>query len=122
MKINNHNVTHALIIAQPWIELILSGVKTWEMRSKATSIRGHIALIEKGTGLIVGTTTLDHCGGKFTNAEQLDKFKQFHHVDYISHPELIKWAYPWVLKQTVRLDVPIPYKHPRGAVTWVKLD
>ncbi|MBD8246954.1 ASCH domain-containing protein [Xanthomonas campestris] len=39
-----------LVIDEPWISLILSGQKTWEMRSRATSIRGRIALIKKGSG------------------------------------------------------------------------
>ena len=38
-----------LIIADPWIGYIISGTKTWEMRSRNTTIRGRIALIRKGS-------------------------------------------------------------------------
>ena len=30
--------------------------------------------------------------------------------------------YAWVLEDVRRLDTPVPYNHPSGAVTWVKLD
>lgn len=30
--------------------------------------------------------------------------------------------YAWVLKDVVELKNPVPYKHPRGAITWVTLD
>ncbi len=36
----------ALVIRSPWIDLILAGSKTWEMRTKPTSIRGRVALIK----------------------------------------------------------------------------
>jgi hypothetical protein len=37
-----------LIIDEPWIGYIISGTKTWEMRSRNTAIRGSIGLIRKG--------------------------------------------------------------------------
>ncbi len=43
-----------LIIKQPWIDLILDGEKPWEIRGRATTIRGTIALIKSGTGLVLG--------------------------------------------------------------------
>ena len=39
----------ALIIRQPWLGLILSGKKTWEIRGSRTNKRGPIALIESGS-------------------------------------------------------------------------
>jgi hypothetical protein len=38
-----------LVIDKPWIDLILDGKKTWEMRSTLTKKRGKIALIRKGS-------------------------------------------------------------------------
>ena len=35
-----NSITKALIVDQPWIDLILSGRKTWEMRGTSTSFRG----------------------------------------------------------------------------------
>lgn len=53
----------ALIIREPWIELILSGRKTWEIRGTATSVRGRIGLIRARSGLIVGTPEFVGCEG-----------------------------------------------------------
>jgi len=39
-----------LIIKEPWISLILSRKKTWELRSRDTRVRGRIALIRKDRG------------------------------------------------------------------------
>src|SRR5438309_11969383 len=47
-----------LIIREPWISLILSRKKTWELRSRDTRVRGRIALIRKGSGTVVGVAEL----------------------------------------------------------------
>src|SRR5947209_18338036 len=48
----------ALIIREPWIGHILSGAKTWEMRTSKTSLRGRIGLIRKGSGVVVGVADI----------------------------------------------------------------
>ena len=45
----------ALIIKKPWIDNILDGKKTWEIRGSKTNIRGQIELIQSGSGLVVGS-------------------------------------------------------------------
>lgn len=120
MKINGVEYTRALIIDEPWIKQILQGTKTWEMRSTSTKIRGPIALVKKGTGTIVGTAELDHCGAAFHDIEQLQKFSRMHQIDYIHNPDLKKWNTPWVLKNVRRIE-PINYQHKKGAVIWVKI-
>jgi ASCH domain len=42
-----------LIIDEPWISLIVSGEKTWEMRSRNTNVRGRIGLIRKGSKTVI---------------------------------------------------------------------
>lgn len=37
MLINGVEVSKGLIIKQPWINLILDGLKVWEMRSRRTN-------------------------------------------------------------------------------------
>ena len=108
----------ALIIRKPWIDLILNGEKTWEMRSAPTNIRGRIGLIEQGTGNIVGECYLDYVGVSVDNLD-IGYGHHKHKVDDLSLLE--KWKYPWVLSRALRYEKPIPYKHPKGAVTWVKI-
>jgi len=113
----------ALIIDTPWIDLILSGEKVWEMRSRSCSIRGRIGLIRKGSGQIVGTADLESCLGPFSEAElkqQCDK----HAITADRMADEVwmsKWNYAWVLKNVEALSEPVSYNHPNGAVTWVNI-
>ncbi|EMG1420529.1 ASCH domain-containing protein [Vibrio cholerae] len=119
MIINGIEITKGLIVDKPWIDLILNGEKTWEMRTYSTKYRGQFALIEKGTGLIVGVSTLvDALNPLLPN--ELVLFFEKHRVDYKSQPELLKWNTPWVLDQSHRIT-PTKYKHKQGAVIWVNL-
>ena len=49
---------NALVIRSPWVEIILEGKKTWEIRRGYTHVRGKIALIRSGSGMIVGVCCL----------------------------------------------------------------
>lgn len=111
-----------LVIRHPWIDLILSGRKTWEMRSKPTSIRGEIALIRAGSGLVCGVATLVDCLPPLS-LEELRATTSFHAIPDSELEEAYKggWNTPWVLQDVNRLDPPVPYEHPPGAVVWVNL-
>jgi ASCH domain len=113
------SVERGLIIRGFWLEMILSGKKSWEMRSTPTKIRGRIGLIEKGTGLIVGEVDL---------IDSLPALNLHDYFDYTPNHRIIygdnasqKWRYPWVLRGAERYVAPKKYKHPKGAVVWVDL-
>ena len=55
-----------LLIRSPWIERILKGERTWEIRGANTHIRGAIALIRSGSGLVVGVGDLVDVIGPLT--------------------------------------------------------
>jgi hypothetical protein len=120
LAVNPLGLERALIIDSFWIELILSGLKIWEMRTDMTNVRGRIGLIKKGSGLVVGEAELTD------SLPPLPACDYFHYTplhritkrDDVAH----KWRYPWVLKNAKRYDSPIPYSHPQGAVVWVRLD
>lgn len=116
-------VTKGLIIDTPPIDRILSGKKTWEMRSSATQQRGRIALIRKGSGLVVGTVEIVGCEGPL-NPDQMLAAHDKHMIDpdRIRSGEVAKWKYGWVLRNVKPLSKPVPYRHPSGAVIWVNLD
>jgi len=110
-----------LIIKPRWVDLILSGHKKWEIRGSNTKIRGKIALIKSGSGMIFGTVEL--VDSQKLNNEQLRKgqllhFVQENELDAVSY----KTPHAWVLKNPQILEKPIPYKHPQGAIIWVNLD
>lgn len=111
-----------LIIRQPWIEMILAGTKTWEMRSERTALRGPVALIEKGTGLVVGTATLTDSLPAL-KPEDMGASRANHRIPAEMSGEVgFKWFTPWVLAEVRRLTRPVPYVHRSGAVIWVELD
>lgn len=72
MITDDSEIKRGLVIAQPWITKILNGEKTWEMRSSNTSVRGPVALIEKGSGTIVGIATIEDSIGPLTFDEIFD--------------------------------------------------
>ncbi len=50
-----------LIIRKTWIDYILEGKKTWEIRGCKTNIRGQIELIQSGSGLVIGCCEIVDC-------------------------------------------------------------
>lgn len=107
----------ALLIRPTWVERILHDNKRWEMRSRATHIRGRIALASSGTGTLVGECRLVDC--ILPTHEELVANHRLHQVDDLSI--LSKWRYAWVLDDIIHYEQPLTYTHPQGAVIWVNL-
>lgn len=114
----------ALIIKTPHIDNILSGKKTWEMRTKNNSYRGPIGLIQKGCpGKIIGVAEMVDSLGEFSKEELLaNQSKHLMTPERINDPEASGYKYAWVLKNAKRLEQPISFEQKSGAVIWVKLD
>ncbi len=109
-------IEKGLIIQKSWLDKIFDEGKTWEMRSAKTKVTGKIGLIEASSGVIVGEANLMGC---LAPIKANDKYFNKHKIE---DPNLLKkWKYPWILSDAKRYDNPIPYKHPQGAVIWVKL-
>jgi hypothetical protein len=116
-------VTKGLVIDDPWIELILSGQKTWEMRSTSASFRGWFGLIRKGSGLVSGIARLADCRSPL-GPDQLIETYDKHRIppEMVRSGKVAKWNRPWVLSNVRQLAKPVPYRHKPGAVTWVTFD
>lgn len=110
----------ALIIKKRWLDLILEGKKTWEIRGSDTKIRGKIGLIESGSGLIVGECELIE-SKRLTKEMKYGGFEN-HRLDLqdLSYIEY-KTPWAWVLSGAKKYKQPVPYNHPQGAVIWVKI-
>jgi len=106
-----------LIIKKEWLDKIFDEGKVWEMRTRNTSIRGQVGLIESGSGLVMGTANIIH--SSFVPDYMRGKFIYKHKVEDLSL--LDKWSHAWVLTCSKRLAEPVPYNHPKGAVIWVNL-
>ncbi len=55
-----------LLIRSLYIDWILAGSKTWEIRGSSTAKRDRIALIQSGTGTVVGVAELVGVEGPLT--------------------------------------------------------
>lgn len=116
-------ITRGLVIQARWLDKILSGQKTWEMRSRATAIIGPVALIEKGSRTVVGVSRLTGCGARL-DADGMRATVDKHGIPLAEIPEAAErgWTVPWHLADARRLPFPVPYQHTNGAVVWVRLD
>ena len=111
-----------LVIKSPWIDLILSGQKTWEIRGSRTQMRERIALIKSKSGTVIGGCDVVDCIGPLTH-DQLRATAERHRIplhmlDRLPYPQ----TYAWVVGNPKPLATPIAYRHPSGAVIWVRLD
>jgi hypothetical protein len=108
-----------LVIDTPWIQKILAGTKTWEIRSKPNSRTGRIALCEKG-GPIVATA----CIGQSISisAEEFHQHFDNHQVPIEKLHAFYgdRQVYAWPLSEVRNIEPPIRYRHPGGG-SWVKL-
>jgi hypothetical protein len=103
------------------IDLILQGRKTWEIRGKNTAQRGRIGLIKSKSGCVIGTCRLVDCIGPLSLAT-LRETTGKHHIPLDTLTELpYEKTYAWVMAEPKLLVPPVPYKHPSGAVIWVRL-
>ena len=108
-----------LIIKRPWIDFILDGSKTWEIRGSRTNVRGMIELIQSGSGLVVGSVEIVDCI-ELSKEFYSSSFEKHHIQNTDNFP--YKKTFAWVLKNPKRYDKPRTYKHPMGAIIWVNLD
>jgi len=114
----------ALIIDEPWLGLILSGKKTWEMRKTACHHRGQIALIKKGSGQVVGGA---YIAGSLPPLVDLNSYRAAEPKHCIPPGRQAQaftdgWRTPWVMENGQLLARPVTYAHPFGAVIWVNLE
>lgn len=108
----------ALIIKQPWIDYILDGNKTWEIRGSNTNVRGEIELIQSGSGLVVGKCKIIDC--KELTLQEYKQSKAYHNIENRNNLPYKK-TYAWILSDATRYEAPRPYSHPKGAIIWVRL-
>lgn len=116
-------IEKALVIREPWIDLILSGKKSWEMRGQRPAFRGWLGLIRKGSGRVSCIARLVDVGHPLTEDEMVASF-DMHRIPeaMIRSGEVAKWTTPWKMADIRVLRQPVPYSHPNGAITLFSLD
>lgn len=111
-----------LLIKERWLNLILSGEKTWEIRGKTTMVRGRIGLIQSGSGMVYGVCEVVDVQGPLS-IEDMQANCHRHCIARNDIPSVVHYdrTYAWILQGARRLRVPVRYDHPNGAVVWVNL-
>ena len=107
----------ALVVKKPWIDYLLNGSKTWEVRGSATKRRGWIHLAESGSGKLIGGAKLIDC--IHVPRSEFLVHRDLHRVPALS---LIKYKtiYAWVFRDARRYGETFNYVHAPGAVVWVR--
>ena len=120
---NNIEQIKGLPVRAPWIDLILVTKKVWEIRGQNSHNRNRIALIRSGSKTIVGLARIKIVLGPLTKNDLLKNYSK-HRIPLSSiraNGLPYKNTYAWVLTDVVKINSPIPYEHPNGAITWVGL-
>ena len=109
-----------LVIKSPYIEDILDGIKKVEIRGSNTKVRGRIILLKSGSGLALGTVEI--ISSEEWTLEQYNNwnYRKDNNKLPVTHLPYNK-TYAWHLANPIKFEVPIPYKHPSGAIVWVNL-
>jgi len=107
----------ALVVKRKWLDLILAGRKTWEIRRTSTTKRGWIHFAEsQAGGKLMGRARLVKCL-RIARKSFMRHYKQ-HCVPSLS---MVPYdtPYAWVLEDVERFKLPFDYEHKQGAVIWV---
>jgi hypothetical protein len=112
-----------LLIRDPYASQILDGEKVWEIRGRPTQIRGPVIVVKSGTGHAFGMVNLVRVLGPLeaedlTNAQELPLAER-KEIERDGLPYSKTYAY--VFSNPRWFERPVPYRHPSGAVTWVRL-
>ena len=113
---------YGLIIKKKWLDLIMSGQKTLEIRGNRTSHVGEeIALLESRSQKIRGFCTIKEVTA--LDKGKWEANKDQHRVDVLweNLTKRYKTPYAWCLSSIIPKEG-LTYEHPKGAVIWVNLD
>lgn len=113
-----------LIIKKYWLNKILSYEKNIELRGQRTKKIGHrIYLLSNG--FVYGTAIISDCleldEYTYESYRNWRNLGGGHRVgwDYNYAKTIYPHLYAWFLKDVQTIE-PKPYKHPHGAVIWIK--
>lgn len=108
-----------LIIKAPYIGWILAGEKDIELRGFNTTKRGKIALIQSGTGQVIGEVEILETIKIETN-NQYESLRARHCVGANRKDIKYKTLWGWVLSNPIKYNEPIRYSQKKGQQVWVK--
>lgn len=115
----NNNIMRGLIIKPFWMKKILNGEKTIEVRGSVHHFVGERILLLTSGGWCVGIATLGECFDFNCVLWRAFRLEHCVEMDYYTITQRYKQPYGWKLLN-VKPCAPFRYKHPKGAIIWVK--
>lgn len=110
-----------LIIKKKWLDLIVNGKKTIEIRGSDTKKQGEkIYLLEGGTNKIAATAVISSTYPISCSDWSEEREEHCVNISYSDLKKRYKTPYAWVLSDVMPIKDIWYYKHPQGAVIWVK--
>ena len=110
-----------LIIKKEWLDLIISGKKTLEIRGHNTKkINETIYLLESGSHRIRGVCKIRNSILIHINNWEYLKQKHCVNISFLSLNKIYKTAYGWNLVEVQPINEELYYKHKKGTVIWAK--
>src|SRR5215211_5515801 len=94
--------SRALLVRKPFVDQIVDGSKTWEMRSRSNSITGPIGLVESKSGHVVGVALIAESLTR-KSAGELLKTRRKHGMSKAEIRKPKGYKVPWPLRLAVRL-------------------
>ena len=108
-----------LIHQTDWFNLIISGAKTIDVRTRNSHTRGTIGIIKKASKHVFGEIDLIDVKPL---TEELFYELQDQHMIYCNWEDLVyKTPFVYYFENLIVYDKPIPYEHKRGCITWVNI-
>lgn len=112
---------YGLIIKKRWLDLIMSGKKTLEIRGCRTSHVGEeIALLESGSQKIRGFCTIKEVMDLDKGKWEVHRDRHCVDVPWENLIKRYKTPYAWHLSAITPKEG-LTYEHPKGAVIWVTM-
>ena len=109
----------ALVVKKKWLDLILAGQKTWEIRGSSTSKRGWVHFAEsQAGGKLRGRARLVNCFP--VPRESFQRHYKKHCVPSLTMVPYVT-PYAWVLEDAEEFEKPFEYEHKLGAVIWINV-
>lgn len=103
-----------LVVKQPYAELIIKGLKRWELRARpppSDKVGRRIYLLSNG--YVLGVVRIVDFKGPLSNRE-LSRYRSLHLAGRT------RYKYAWVIEVVRRFSRPLRYRHPYGARIWVR--
>ena len=112
----NYPFTSVLLLKKNWLDLILSGEKTWEIRHCNTSKRG-----------LVGLGCKRHVYGHVEITDSFPADMDNFDTHFEKHQVLKRWVeytkpHVWVMQNPVKFEEPLDLHRRQGQVVWVDAD